>query len=174
MKSSQVTVIEGIGEVDTSIASLVRLLNQLGFRTVYSCSGLWREHKNIDPAVNKLLVDGYICLSLEFLNSNQIEKIIQSAAIAGMRCPQKNGYLMVLTPSIYSIPEAYQHWVELQKEAERLALISGRSQDKRARTRRYNKFLRELVINSGNPVYDNVVDATWERFENHIILVNLP
>lgn len=169
MRSSQVTVIEGIGEVDTSIAPLVSLLNQLGFRTVYSCSGLWREHKDIDSTVGKLLVDGYIWFSLESLNSNQIEKIIQSAATAGMTCLQRNNCLIVLTPSLYSISEAYQHWVELQKEAERLALDSGRSQDKRARTRRYNKFLRELVINSGNPAYDNVVDATWQRFENHIL-----
>lgn len=52
-------LVEGVGEIDKSIASFVEALNRRGFATLSSCSGLSKEHPN-----KKARMSGY----LSFLN----------------------------------------------------------------------------------------------------------
>jgi hypothetical protein len=58
--------------IDKSIKNIISKLNELGFITKYSCSGLFSEHKSIDYP---FMESGYILFS-ENLTSDKINQII--------------------------------------------------------------------------------------------------
>ena len=64
-------VVEGIGKIDSSIADFIEELNQKGYQTLSSCSGLKKEHpKEAKPPT------GY----LSFLHDSNAEQIAEVCA----------------------------------------------------------------------------------------------
>lgn len=169
MNASKVTFVEGIGEIDTGIACLVRALNQAGYKTSFSCSGLWSEHQRIEGAVSAILVDGYIRFSANALTGEQSEAIIQAANCSGMSSTRGLTFLSIQTPTLPSIPEASIYWESLQAEAVRLSSILGRSKTPRAQKRRYHKILRSFIIQKGNPAFDEVILRSWRKFQSCLL-----
>jgi selenocysteine lyase/cysteine desulfurase len=63
--------IEGIGKIDKTIASFVQELNQMGFHTLASCSGILEEHPQQTERIS-----GY----LSFLFDKEQSKIVKQFA----------------------------------------------------------------------------------------------
>jgi hypothetical protein len=60
--------IEGIGEIDESIAKYIEYLNKFGYKTIFSCSGLACDHNNE-------VKEGYIYFMCSEDKVSEIEKI---------------------------------------------------------------------------------------------------
>ncbi|MDF3001416.1 MAG: hypothetical protein K0Q48_1535 [Bacillota bacterium] len=149
------------GEVDYSIANLVDGINKAGFKSVYSCSGLKKDHPNRETKPG----GGYISFLIQ---DNELD------AIAWIKNAAHRFNLSVEQTTINSKPALV---VRIDKDKEgnsltdriRIANESGEDACMGFKTRPYGAFtkdLEDIILRCGGLIYDTdeKIEAVWRKF----------
>lgn len=116
------------GRIDRGIASLIVNLNEAGYTTHTSCSGIKADH----PRGPRNL-EGYISFSKD-LSVEQQEKIMVAAKKAKMQVSQATGILAIYTPKT---EEPEQVWAKFEQAL--LLLVASKKKSKLERWQRYQR-----------------------------------
>lgn len=149
------------GEVDYSIANLVDGINKAGFKSVYSCSGLKKDHPNCEIKPGR----GYISFLIQ---DNELD------AIAWIKNAAHRFNLSVEHTTIKNKPALV---VRIDKDKEgnsltdRIRIANGSEEDvcMDIKTRPYGAFtkdLEDIIRRSGGLIYDTdeKIEAVWRKF----------
>jgi len=108
-----------IGPIDKSIARHIKILNENGFRTDNSCSGILSEHKDKEGFP---YVYGYISFAT-WKVSDKYKRIIQAAENSGLNCTDMrfNGLVVRLPHELISEEDDKQKMIMWDTFLDRLS-----------------------------------------------------
>lgn len=104
--------VEGIGKIDVSIADFIQALNEQGFKTLSSCSGLAKEHTKLDIPYR---LNGYV----SFVPNEKIKEVKKAGKKRDLLVKEEEVYLKPAI-SLYlegkSDAEIEGKWILLRSE----------------------------------------------------------
>lgn len=145
--------------IDQGIATLVAKLNQEGYTTAYSCSGIWSEHLHFKPArIDSIGAFPYIAFRLDDLSRRQLHHI--EAVVVRSEVRLEKGLIPGLcSVTIQSTDEERDRILKTFREA---SLIARRQKKMRG------LILERLIRRQGGfPERDHQVRRAWQMFTDN-------
>lgn len=109
--------LEGIGAIDVSIVDIIKSLNEWGYKTKYSCSGIQKEHKGSECS-------GYISFEIDHFTT---EEELRKAGFASRMFIEKITHINQATRVHLLIRNPYEKdrqikkgWRQFMKEIEKV------------------------------------------------------
>lgn len=155
------------GEIDYSIASIVDTINDAGFRSIYSCSGLKKDHPNRDIRAD----GGYISF---LIRDNDMDAIAWIKNVANR---------LNLTVEHMTIRKSPALMIRIDKDKEgnslmdRIRIANGSmgevwEDEKKRPNGAYTKDIEAIIERAGGLLYDTdeKIEAVWKKFCSMLLL----
>lgn len=164
-KGTIIKDLDAVREIDYSISEIVERINNAGFRSVFSCSGLKKDHPYKDVNRDGAYI-GFLYQDNDLKALTLIRRVADRLNLTVEQCILNNRLALVVRIDKDKAGNSLTDRIRMANEA-RTVYCSSFKQPQGAGT----KDLEAIIKKSGGLIYDSdeKIETVWKKFGNMLI-----